>query len=52
MENYDGHMESMEKWFALLVEWMLWVVGMWVVHTVASTEEMVGVVDNYEVASL
>lgn len=45
-------MVSMKKWFALLVEWMLWVAGKWVAHTVASVEKMVGVVDNYEVAAL
>ncbi len=50
MENSDDHMVSVEKWFALLVEWMLWFARMWVVHTVASAE--VGVVDNYEVAIL
>lgn len=29
---------------------MLWVAGMWVAHTIASTE--VGVIDNHEVVAI
>ena len=52
MKNPNSHMTSMEKLVALLVEWMLWVARRWVVHTIATTKEMVDVVDNYEVAAL
>ena len=31
---------------------MLWVAGLWILHIVASIDEMVVVVDNYEVSAL